>query len=69
MKPAESNTFASTNRDTNPSNDLYDPDDYLYKFFYDTLLHDEICFTCEYRKAYHCTAPNRTCNYVPKDNI
>ena len=30
----------------------YDQDDYLYKYYYDTLLHDEICFSCEYRKHF-----------------
>ena len=65
---AKSNDFTASNEDNCKSQQnpiTYDPDDYLYKYYYDTLLHDEICFSCEYRKHYHCTTPNGKCNYVP----
>jgi hypothetical protein len=47
----------------------YDPDDYLYKYYYETLLHDDICLSCKYRIRSHCTSPNGYCNYIPLDNI
>lgn len=47
------------------NNIVYDPDDYLYRYFHASLLHDEICFSCEYRRHDCCTAPYSQCNYVP----
>ena len=64
---ANSNERAQSKADqSRPINNIvYDPDDYLYRYFHATLLHDEICFSCEYRRHDCCTAPNSQCNYVP----